>query len=57
MSRTPIWITKQEEVLEAHYASLHKSSSDVNRNESQGREALRELIDRVRQQATQGKTK
>ena len=49
MNGIPIWITKQEEVLEAHYARPRQSS-----NENQGREALRELIDRMREQATQG---
>ena len=52
MNRTPIWITKQEEVLETHYARTRQYS-----NESQGREALRELIDRMREQATQGVSK
>jgi hypothetical protein len=58
MNGRPIWITKQEEVLEAYYARPKCSPNDVNRNESQEkREALREIIDRVRQQATQGKPK
>ena len=52
MNGRPIWITKQEEVLEAYYARPRQSS-----NENQGREVLRELIGRMREQAKQGKAK